>query len=102
MSNPWGPIWRSNQAFCFKTKMGPIDVGLVTLSISSDGNGGDDSSEVNANALLMNASPDLLSSCELALDWIKSTCQALGELTQEHDVVVWDRLESAIRKARGQ
>ncbi len=53
------------------------------------------------DAPLFSAAPNLLEACELALENLKSICQALGEYTQPQDVEVWNKLEAAIKKARG-
>lgn len=62
---------------------------------------GFDEAEVEANARLIAAAPDLLEACIATRDYLKSLFQALGELCTSADVEMANLIDAAIQKAEG-
>lgn len=59
----------------------------------------EDDAEATRLARLFAASSDLLEACKATLEEFKHLGQALGEMTPPQMVEVWNKVESAVRKA---
>lgn len=75
----------------------PVDRGR--LGIASVRRASNADHEVEANARLIAAAPDLLAACEAAIVEFKAQGQALGEYTPPEMVDTWNKVDAAIIKA---
>jgi hypothetical protein len=94
MAHTPGP-WRDNRGGVEGPRGEPVCAGLFNNT------NGTTLEACHANMRLIAAAPDLLAACEAALTELQHLGQALGEMTPPETVDVWNQIEAAVQKAKG-